>query len=76
MVATKQVMTIKETMAILFSFHDECVKYWLHEGKPHSEAMNLALQDIEGLSTNPYDPNGDWLDQEAKLHFMEYMANM
>ena len=74
-VKEKKVMTIKETMAVLFPFYDDCVKFWLREGKPHSEAVQLALTDIENLKTNPYEPNGDWLDQDSLDAFIEFMAN-
>ena len=75
-VATKRELTIQETVKVLLPFYEDCVKFWLREGKTKSVAVQMALQDIESLNTNPFEPNGDWLNQEAKFYFMEYIENL
>lgn len=75
-VATKRMLTVQETVKVLLPFYEDCVKFWLREGKVKPVAVEMALKDIESLNTNPFEPNGDWLNQEAKQAFMEYMENM
>lgn len=75
-VATKRMLTVQETVKVLLPFYEDCVKFWLREGKPKSVASDMAIADIERLNTNPFEPNGDWLNQEAKNYFIEYMENM
>lgn len=75
-VVTKRMLTVQETVKVLLPFYEDCVKFWLREGKTKSAAVQMALQDIESISTNPFEPNGDWLNQEAKHYFMEYIENL
>ena len=76
MIAEKQMMNVRETVDVLAVFYRECVEYWEREGYPRSEAVRMAIEDIERLNTNPFEPYGDWLDREAKLYFMDCMANL
>lgn len=75
-VATKRMLTVQETVKVLLPFYEDCVKFWVREGKTQSAAIQMALQDIENISTNPFEPNGDWLNQEAKQYFIEYIENL
>lgn len=72
----KEMLTVEETVKVLVAFYKDCVGFWKREGKTDSVAKQMALQDIESLNTNPFEPNGDWLNQEAKHYFVEYIENL
>jgi hypothetical protein len=76
MIAEKRILNVRETVDVLTVFYRECVEFWKREGYPRTEAVRKAFEDIERLNTNPFEPDGDWLDQKAKLYFMECKANL
>lgn len=76
MIAEKRMLNVRETVDVLVMFYRECVEHWKREGYPRTEAVRMAIEDIERLNTNPFEPDGDWLDKKAKLYFMECMANL
>ena len=65
---TKRELTVQETVKALLPFYEYCVKFWKREGKTNAVAVQMALKDIEGLSANPFEPNGeDWYCDEDCL---------
>lgn len=59
-----------KTIEILEEMHADCLKFWEREGKEESEAAELAKKDIERLTTNPFSPKGEKLNEEAKHAFV------
>lgn len=61
-----------QTYSILGEFFNACLKFWWSAGKDKRTAWELAISDIEGLTTDPYSPYGEPLDVEAKELFIKY----
>lgn len=62
----------EETQKFLESFFNECYKYWLRNGYSKKEAFKLALEDVRAVKHNPFVPNGEELDVDAKNEFIHY----
>ena len=62
----------KETQSVLGQFFNACLKFWWSAGKDQRTAWELSIKDIEGLTTDPYSPQGELLDVEAKELFIKY----
>lgn len=62
----------KETELVLDKFFKECWRYWKLKGHTERQSFIHALNDIQTLKRNPYDPNGDFLDIATKQKFIEY----
>ena len=61
----------QETYKILAEFFNDCVKFWILSGvKDYREAFTLAIKDVEGITHNPYLPQGELLNTEAKTLFI------
>lgn len=61
-----------QTSSILGQFFNACLKFWWSAGKDKRTAWEMAISDIEGLTTDPYSPCGEPLDVEAKAAFIKY----
>ena len=53
------------TRHIIRKFYNQCIDFWLREGKAQKEAAELAYQDCSKLKMNPY-LSTDELDMGAK----------
>lgn len=58
-----------KTTEILESFYEDCLKFW-KKNNPE-EAEKMAYKDVERITTNPYSPSGEKLDEEAKRIFLK-----
>lgn len=72
----KTMLTVEETVKVLVPFYSDCVAFWKREGYSEIDAKEKALYDIESLCCNPYEPNGAWINQEAKNCFIEFFENL
>lgn len=61
-----------QTYSILGEFFNACLKFWWSAGKDQRTAWEWAIRDIEGITTDPYSPQGELLDTEAKDLFIKY----
>ena len=61
-----------QTYSILGEFFNDCLKFWGSTGKDKRAAWEMAISDVEGLTTDPYSPCGETLDAEAKELFLKY----
>ena len=43
-----------QTRYIIRKFYNECIEFWLREGKAQKEAAELAFHDCGKLKRNPY----------------------
>lgn len=50
----------------------ECVEFWRREGKNKLVAHQYAAKDIENMERDPFSPNGDLLDPDAKADFWKH----
>lgn len=71
-VATKEEMTIKETVKALVPFYFDCLHYWESQGKEHDNAVHHALTDLSNIQTDPYSPNGKYLHEMTKHCVIEF----
>lgn len=62
----------KETESILERLFGECLRYWEGQTQDERKAFELAIQDIEEISHDPYTPQGDKFDEETKKKFLKY----
>lgn len=53
---------------LIEQFYYECLAFWKREGEG-AQAYELAKLDVEAVLTNPFDPQGDYLDPQAKKDF-------
>jgi hypothetical protein len=60
----------RETQLVLEQFFTDCVKFQKKDGKNEREAYMAAIQDIYSINHNPYSPQGEELNQEAKTEFL------
>lgn len=65
-------LNAKETEEVLDKFFKECWRFWKLRGETERQSFMNALKDIQTLKRNPYDPNGDWLDESTKQKFIQY----
>jgi hypothetical protein len=61
-----------QTSYILGQFFNACLKFWWSAGKDQRTAWEMAMGDIESLTTDPYSPCGEPLDEGAKAAFIKY----
>lgn len=62
----------QETQITLEKFFKDCENFWKRTGMDEREAFESALDDIKRVSTDPFSPRGDKLDQETKEQFIKY----
>lgn len=67
-------MGYDKTLIKLDVFYSDCVDFWLESGKGGREAHFLAMKDVEGITHDPFSPNGDQLDPKAKEDFIKLYA--
>lgn len=64
-----------ETRQVLDSFYEDCIKFWDKEKErgfnSNKNSKELALQDVEFITSNPNDPNGELLDEITKQNWMD-----
>lgn len=65
-------MDYDDTAEVLKAFYISCRAFWLRECKNTRGAHKKAMEDVERLTTNPFDPNGLPLDVNAKAEFIAY----
>ncbi len=61
-----------QTYSILGEFFNACLKFWWSAGKDQRTAWEWAIRDVEGVTRDPYSPQGELLNVEAKTLFIKY----
>ena len=69
-------MTVFEIAEILTRFYGECYRFWIREGKDEVSARQLAMKDIEGITTNPYSPNGEKFNTDDKEMVVKILSEL
>lgn len=72
MLTANKEMSIKDTVKALVPFYFDCLHYWESQGKDHENAVHHALTDLSNIQTDPYSPNGAYLNDMAKLVIIEW----
>lgn len=68
-------MNAKETKKLLKEFAWECYEFWANELNidDDREVWLKAIKDVEGVTHNPFSPQGELLDAEAKAEFIQQL---
>lgn len=62
----------RETQLIIENFFRECQNYHRRNTNDEREVFARALNDVSNLTTDPYSPCGDKLNEETKNQFIKY----
>ena len=65
-------LTVKETELAMERFFNDSLNFWKRIGFDERQAFEAALEDTKKITTNPFSPRGDKLDQETKINFIKY----
>ena len=65
-------MPYYESYKKLEQVYFECMGFWEKEGKNNLTAHKYAMKDIEYMEHDPFSPNGDLLDPDAKADFWRH----
>lgn len=62
----------KETQSVLQQFFMECLRFWQRDLFDERQAFQYAINDVKGLTKDPYSPQGQELDHDVKERFIKY----
>jgi hypothetical protein len=65
-------LTAKETELAMERFFNDSVAFWMRILHDERNAFEAALEDTKKITTNPFSPRGDKLDEETKIKFIHY----
>ena len=65
-------LTVKETELAMERFFNDSLNFWKRIGFDERQAFEAALEDTKKITTNPFSPRGEKLDQETKINFIKY----
>ena len=63
----------RDTILIVGKFFNDCLNFWLKDGKEYHEAFEFALSDASKIKHDPFVPQGDLLDADAHRKCIEYI---
>lgn len=63
----------KETKSLLKEFAWTCYEFWANELDTDDDenVWQMVIKDLEGTNHDPFSPQGELLDAEAKAEFMK-----
>ena len=61
-----------ETQLAMERFFRDCQNFWRRTINDEREVFERALNDTRGITTDPFSPRGDKLDEETKEKFIKY----
>lgn len=62
----------KETELVLENFFRDCLEFWRRNVNDERLVFMKALDDIKGITSDPFSPCGDKLDIKTKEAFIRY----
>jgi hypothetical protein len=65
-------LTTHETELAMEHFFNDCLNFWRRNTNDKRVAFEKALNDVRGITTDPFDPFGKKLDVETKEKFIKY----
>jgi hypothetical protein len=65
-------LTAHETELAMEHFFKDCLNFWRRNTNDERVAFEKALNDVRGITTDPFDPFGKKLDTETKNKFIKY----
>ena len=61
-----------ETQLVMEKFFGDCQNFWRRTINDEREVFEKALNDTRRITTDPFFPCGDRLDEETKEKFIKY----
>ena len=61
-----------ETQLAMERFFRDCQNFWKRTSNDEREVFEKALDDTRRITTDPFSPRGDKLDEETKEKFIKY----
>jgi hypothetical protein len=65
-------LTAHDTELAMEHFFKDCLNFWKRNTNDERVAFEKALNDVRGITTDPFDPFGKKLDVETKEKFIKY----
>ena len=62
----------KETQFVLQQFFVECFNFWKSSLSDERKAYEYAIDDVRGVTKDPYSPHGQELNSDVKARFIRY----
>ena len=62
----------RETQLVMENFVRECQNFWRRTINDEREVFAKALNDVSSITTDPYSPCGDKLDEKTRVAFIRY----
>ena len=67
-----KVLSKRETELVMEHFFNDCLKFWRGRSNDERHAFEMALEDVRSITTDPFSPCGDKLDEETAKKFVYY----
>lgn len=61
-----------KTQLVMEHFFNDCLKYYHKQGLDERKAFETALNDTRTITTDPFSPCGDKLDDDTRIKFIHY----
>lgn len=61
-----------DTQLALEHFFRDCQNFWIRTVDDEREVFERALNDVRSITTDPFSPYGERLDEETKINFIKY----
>lgn len=61
-----------DTQLVMENFFRECQNFWRRTVNDEREVFERALNDTRRITTDPFSPCGEKLDEETKIKFIKY----
>lgn len=61
-----------DTQLAMEKFFRDCQNFWRRRINDEREVFERALDDTRRITTDPFSPRGDKLDEETKEKFIKY----
>ena len=61
-----------DTQLVMEKFFRDCQNFWRRTINDEREVFERALNDTRRITTDPFSPRGDKLDEETKKAFIRY----
>ncbi len=61
-----------ETQLVMEHFFNDCLNFWRRNTNDKRAAFEKALNDVRGITTDPFSPCGKKLNVATKENFIKY----
>ena len=61
-----------DTQLVMENFFRDCLNFWRRTINDEREVFAKALNDVSNITTDPFSPYGEKLDEQTKGEFIRY----